>query len=582
MIIFRVIGKYRKILSAHQKLRIFQLTIMMVVGGLLEMLSVSLMLPFINAVMDPDGMMQNETVIWVCNLFQIESYRTFLVLAALVLAIAYIIKNVYLVLQTGVQYRFVYNNMFAVQARLLRSFLSRPYEYFLNVNSGEVLCIITNDTSETFTLLISVLAFFSEMIVSVALVATIFVIAPVMTIGMAIILIVMVAIILMIIRPILSKAGIALQDSSAKMNQWMMQSIQGIKELKIMHSEGFFEENFEKYGYRTARSRYQNGTLSIVPRFLIEAISLSSFFIMVAVMIYRGMELETLIPMLSAVAMAAIRLLPSANRIAQAMADIAYRESMLDKTIENLQDVVESDGSKRIKQDGNIKDLNQEIRMKDVYYQYPTGDRDILQDANMTIKKGMSVGIVGASGAGKTTAVDILIGLLAPKKGSVLVDGTEIETDMMGWISNIGYIPQSIFMLDGSIRDNVAFGVNKDDIDDGHVWEALKEAALDEYVKNLPEQLDTQIGERGIRLSGGQRQRIGIARALYFNPSVLVFDEATSALDNETEKAIMESIHKLHGRKTMIIIAHRLSTIENCDVVYRVEEKKIEVEREIV
>ena len=187
----------------------------------------------------------------------------------------------------------------------------------------------------------------------------------------------------------------------------------------------------------------------------------------------------------------------------------------------------------------------------------------------------MSVGIVGASGAGKTTAVDILLGLLTPQNGQVLVDGTDIRLDMDGWLSNIGYIPQSIFMMEGSIRENVAFGLMAEEIDDDRVWDALREAALDDFVRQLPEALDAQIGERGVRLSGGQRQRIGIARALYSNPPVLVFDEATSALDNNTETAIMDSLHHLHGVKTMVIIAHRLSTIEDCDVVFRVEDGKI-------
>lgn len=189
------------------------------------------------------------------------------------------------------------------------------------------------------------------------------------------------------------------------------------------------------------------------------------------------------------------------------------------------------------------------------------------------------MGVVGASGAGKTTAVDILLGLLKPQKGKVLIDGTDISLDMDGWLSEIGYIPQFIFMLDGDIRENVAFGVPEGEIDDDKVWEALEEAALAEFVKSLPDGLNTQIGERGLRLSGGQRQRIGIARALYSDPSILFFDEATSALDNETEAAIMDSINHLHGTKTMVIIAHRLTTIEGCDIVYRVEDGKIRRER---
>ena len=223
--------------------------------------------------------------------------------------------------------------------------------------------------------------------------------------------------------------------------------------------------------------------------------------------------------------------------------------------------------------------FNQQIELSNINYQYPTGKTDVLSDACLSIHKGESVGIVGASGSGKTTAVDVLLGLLRPQNGKVLVDGTDIQLDMDGWLKQIGYIPQSIFMLDGDIRENVVFGLPKREIDDVRVWEVLKEAAIDDFVRTLPEGLDTQLGERGVRLSGGQRQRIGIARALYSDPEVLFFDEATSALDNDTEAAIMDSINHLQGSKTMVIIAHRLSTIEGCDHIYRVENGKIEKER---
>jgi ABC-type multidrug transport system fused ATPase/permease subunit len=197
----------------------------------------------------------------------------------------------------------------------------------------------------------------------------------------------------------------------------------------------------------------------------------------------------------------------------------------------------------------------------------------------MKIPVGKSVGIVGTSGAGKTTIVDVLLGLLKPEGGHIYADGVDVMDNYKGWLKNIGYIPQTIFMVDSTIRKNVAFGCTDEDIDDNKVWQALKEASLDEFVKSLPEGLDTQIGERGIRLSGGQRQRIGIARALFEDPEVLVLDEATSALDNETEAAIMDSINKLHGRKTLIIIAHRLQTIEKCDMVYRISDGKAQIDR---
>jgi len=220
-----------------------------------------------------------------------------------------------------------------------------------------------------------------------------------------------------------------------------------------------------------------------------------------------------------------------------------------------------------------------EIVLEDITYAYPNTDKLIFDHAKVTIPIGSAVGIVGTSGSGKTTLVDVLLGLLELKSGVIKVDGVDVNTNYEGWLKNIGYIPQTIFMIDDTIRKNVAFGYADDEIDDDRVWAVLKEAQLDEYVKSLPEGLDTKIGERGIRISGGQRQRIGIARALFEDPEVLVLDEATSALDGDTESAIMDSINRLHGKKTLIIIAHRLQTIEKCDSVFRVENGNITKER---
>ena len=223
------------------------------------------------------------------------------------------------------------------------------------------------------------------------------------------------------------------------------------------------------------------------------------------------------------------------------------------------------------------------VQFKIVRKVYKTGEIEIqaLSEVNFEIERGEFCVIVGASGAGKTTVVDILLGLLEVRSGDVLADGVNVKENYRGWLKNIGYIPQMIFMLDDTIRKNVAFGIPEEEIDEKRLWEVLKEAQLDAFIKSLPEGLDTSIGERGIRLSGGQRQRIGIARALYHDPEVLILDEATSALDNDTEAAIMDSINSLHGKKTLIIIAHRLQTIEKCDIVYRVEEGKIQKEREV-
>lgn len=311
---------------------------------------------------------------------------------------------------------------------------------------------------------------------------------------------------------------------------------------------------------------------------MIEMITSCFVLTLIAILVVRGEEIESLIPALSAFVMAAVKLLPSANRIAGAINSIAFQEPSLDKLLENIKALEEMEDEEWNDQVNKL-DLKQEILLKDVTFSYPNAENCVLEHANMSVPVGMSVGIVGASGAGKTTEVDIMLGLLKPQEGQVLADGVDIQTAYHAWLSHIGYIPQMIFMLDDTIRGNVAFGMDSQEVDELAVWKALEEAQLAEFVRSLPEGLDTQIGERGIRLSEGQRQRIGIARALYTDPELLIFDEATSALDNETESAIMESINALHGKKTMVIIAHRLTTIEECDMVYRVENGGIERER---
>lgn len=594
----------------------------MLIGAVFETMSVSLIVPFMNAVMEPEKTMQKPYVQIICRIFDLHSPRTFLVILAFILAALYIVKNVFLLFENNIQYRFVYGNMFAMQRQILANFIRRPYEDFLSVNSGEIIRIISNDTSAVFNLLTQLLGMFTELVVSVALIIVTFVIAPVITILIAVLLIALMLLINYVLKPILHRAGVSNQKSAAAMNSWLMQSIQGIKELKVQRKEEYFQENYDRAGTIYVSSLRKNYVLSAVPRFMLEAISMGAFFIIVALMIYHGADLNKVVPMLSAVAMAAVRLLPSVNRISGTLAAISYSEPMLDKLIENLYTIsggenmtlsaadLQAETEGRAKEEtaapaekegapaaggetsageavsANVRParaafprLSKAITVEDIVYHYPNTEKNVLEHAEMTVIPGESVGIVGQSGAGKTTLVDIILGLLRPASGRVAIDGVDIRTDNRAWLAQIGYIPQMIFMLDGTIRENVAFGEDAEDIDDADVWAALREASMEDFVKSLPDGLDTQLGERGVRISGGQRQRIGIARALYTNPSVLIFDEATSALDNETEAAIMDSINHLHGTKTMIIIAHRLTTIEGCDHVYRVEGGKIRQER---
>ena len=584
MQVLRVLKKFNIILSNRQKLQMTKIFVLMVIGGFLETFSVSLMLPFMNIVMNPEKTMENQHVRNICRLLGIQSAQSFLVVLAITLGAVFLIKNAFLLMEYNAQYRFVYGNMIDTQKMLLNNLIHKPYEFFLKIETGEIVRIINNDTTQTFFLLTTLLQLFTELIVSGMIIITVVMIAPIITIFMAIILLLVVLAMNFILKPILRNMGKETQNGSAGMNKWLIQSIQGIKELKVLMKEDYFKDKFSKYGDKYVVSLRQYEVLSVAPRFIIEATSMCAMFAIVALLIYNGAALETVVPILTATAMAAIRLLPSVNRIISSLTNISYREPMLDKLIEHLEDISETCDTlskeqlaEKLPKQSSIQELQEGIDFSKITYFYPDSHKAVLKEANMKIKKGQSVGIIGPSGSGKTTAVDILLGLLRPEEGIVSVDGISIVEDKKGFLNQVGYIPQSAFLLDDSIRANVTFG--EENARDEDVWSALEAAALSDFVRELPDGIYTKIGERGVRLSGGQKQRIGIARALFRNPSILVFDEATSALDNETEKSIMQSINHLKGKKTMIIIAHRLTTIENCDMIFKVENGKITKEK---
>ena len=444
---------------------------------------------------------------------------------------------------------------------------------------------ITSDVNNMYGLILAVLQLFSEAIVFICLAAVILITDVWMAVTVTVLLVAALLVIMCVLKPVMRKAGEENQDYYSSLYKWIDQSVMGIKEIKIANKENYFINEYAKCGagYVNAVQRYN--LYNATPRLLIETVALGG---LVAYMMFRilgGAPVTTIMPQVGALAAAATRLIPSANRINNYLTSISYFEPFFMGVSDNLQqeirdETIEYDESAyRKKLEVEKLKIRDKIELKDIVYKYPNSDVLIFDHADMEIPIGRSVGIVGTSGAGKTTVVDILLGLLELQSGQILADGVEVRRHYHSWLKNIGYIPQTIFMIDASIRKNVAFGYADEDIDDEKVWRALKEAQLDGFVRGLPEGLDTSIGERGIRISGGQRQRIGIARALFEDPEVLVLDEATSALDNETEAAIMDSINRLHGKKTLIIIAHRLQTIEKCDMVYRVEQGKAARER---
>lgn len=581
----KILKKLDILLDNKQKRTMLLLVFFMLIGAALELLGVGLVYQAAGIITDPDILENSKTLAGVYGALHMEDMAEFTMFIMGALVAVFALKNAYLFFQNKLQFKFVYSNQFATSRRMMINFMQRPYEYYLNADTSVIQRSITSDVNNMYGLILNLLQLVSEMIVFVFLTVYCLTMDVVMTGTVAALLIVVLVVIKWILKPIMRKAGEENQDFYSGLYKWIDQSVMGIKEIKVANKESYFINEYCKCGagYVNAVQRYN--LYNATPRLLIETVAIAGMILYMMLRIANGTPVTEIMPQLTTLAVAAMRLIPSANRINNYLTSIAYFEPFFMGVTDNLQEEIRDESvnydeeAYRKKKDVEKLPVKKEILLKGITYKYPNSDVLIFDRATMQIPVGKSVGIVGTSGAGKTTAVDIMLGLLRLQSGEILADGVEVREHYESWLKNIGYIPQTIFMIDSTIRKNVAFGCADEDIDDEKVWMALKEAQLDEFVRGLPEGLDTGIGERGIRLSGGQRQRIGIARALFEDPEVLVLDEATSALDNDTEAAIMESINRLHGRKTLIIIAHRLQTIEKCDLVYRVENGAAVIER---
>ncbi len=576
----KIITRLNVLLDKKQKTQMVGIVFLMLIGGVLESLGIAMIAPVMQVVIDPEEVQKNPILSTIYNTLGLTSTIQFASIIMVALILIFVIKNVFLYFMNVVQLRFVYTNQFATSRRMMINFMQRPYEYYLNADTTVIQRNITSDVNNLYALILSCLQLISEIIVFVCLVVILLSQDAQMTLTIATLLVIVLLVIKFFIKPVMVKAGQDNQDYYSGLYKWIYESVTGIKEIKVANKENYFINGYADCGAGYVNAVQKYNLYNSTPRLLIETIAIAGMVGYMLFVMARGTNLTSLLPQLTVLAAAAARLLPSANRINNYLTSIAYFEPFLDNVSDNLQSEIHDESISynsedyRAKADVEKLPVHELIKLENITYKYPNTDKLILDNANMEIPVGKSVGIVGTSGAGKTTIVDVLLGLLDPEKGTIYADGVDVNTNYKGWLKNIGYIPQTIFMTDSTIRKNVAFGVPDSEIDDNKVWQALKEAALDEFVKELPEGLDTQIGERGIRLSGGQRQRIGIARALFEDPEVLVLDEATSALDNDTEAAIMDSINRLHGRKTLVIIAHRLQTIEKCDMIYSIGDGK--------
>lgn len=575
-----ILRKLSAILDRGQKLKIAGLMVLILIGGLMEMGSASLILPLVSAVIDEKSFASNQYVVYFMSMLNISNVRTLTYILLGAIMLAYLFKNAFLIFQTYILARFANRNRARCTTNLLWQYLHRPYEYYLYAETSQILRTIYGDMDNIFNLLLQCMNFASEAIVSLCLGLFLVILDWKMTLLVAGMLGALTIYNTKVIKKHLNIAGDGSRETQAGMYKWILQSASGIKDVKVLKREYYFTDKYSDSAEGYANNQIKYNVLTNLPRLLIETFAIVGILAYVMISMALGKDISALMTTLSAFAIAAMRLLPSVNRLNTYIANIAYFEPALNYIYDNVNTKGLSEENVLIthKSDSdkvNAMPMEREIKLSGINYAYPNTDKNIFTDSDMVIPVGKSVGVVGASGAGKSTIVDILLGLLDVQSGTITCDDMNVMDNYAGWLANIGYIPQTIYMLDDSIRHNIAFGVPDDQIDDERVWAVLKEAQMQEFVEGLPEGLDTEIGERGVRISGGQRQRLGIARALYHDPKILVFDEATSALDNDTETAIMEAIDSLHGQKTMVIIAHRLRTIEGCDMIYEVNNQKI-------
>lgn len=579
-----LLQKIAYLFDKRQRLQLVGLAVMILIGGILETLSVSMMVPVVEVIMEPDRIMKNRHVVSILKVLpiEVESGRQLIMWMLSVLIILFIVKNLYLLFQTYVQNTFVTRNRNRMISRVMREFLNRPYEEYLGADIPTVFRLTDSDIPNAFQLILVMIQMVTEIVVATSICIVLVVVSPVMSFFCMAIFLGMTLVITKVLKPRLNAIGRKNQTIQSRIAKWRIQSIYGLKDVKVLHREEFFVRNYYESGAVGANVARNYAVMNNTPRLLIETVFIAAMLAFIMIYMTRGGDISALFQQLSAFAVAAIRVMPATNRINTYLSEIAYSQPCLDYLYDNLTEsmkldvngsVTGLDGEK--KEDIAALQLTDKIVLDHISFTYPNTDKPIFTDARMEVRKGQSVGIMGPSGAGKSTIVDILLGLLHVQEGTITCDGRNIFDNYASWLGQIGYIPQSIYLIDESIRDNIAFGIDADRIDDKRIWEVLEEAQLKEFVEELPDGLETTIGDRGVRISGGQRQRLGIARALYHDPEILVFDEATSALDGDTEQAVMEAVNSFHGKKTMVIIAHRLNTIAKCDVIYKVENGKI-------
>lgn len=567
-----MVKKLRYVFDRKDKIKLVGLAILMVIGSVLELLAVAVFNPFIEVLMQTSSIEDDSFLKLFFAHIHLNGIEQYLVVLSALIAVIYLVKNIYLSFLQNVILSFSYTTRMNLATRLLTTYMNEPYTFHLSKNIAEMQRCLQSDTSQFMTLISSGLQLTVEMVTCLALAAYLFHTSHSITVVIGVLLLMCIGLFFIISKKVSSRLGRQNEHYNAKLFQWINQSLGGIKELKILQREEYFIDSYKTNYKKLIWGARVNELIAALPKYIVETVAMVGLvFAIIIKLLFGHGALETFIPQIAVFAVAAFRLLPSVGRVNAYINSIMYNKASLDMIYDDLKEI-DSEPVQEIEWQGKKEKwiFTKGVTVEHVSYHYPDSDVEVLHDISLEIPKGKTVALIGPSGAGKTTLADIILGLLPPVSGVVRMDQHNVYENLRSWREKLGYIPQSIYLSDDTIRNNVAFGIYEAQIDDNAIWKALEKAQLKEFVQGLEKGLDTYVGDRGVRLSGGQRQRIGIARALYHDPEILVLDEATSALDSSTEQAVMESIESLQGLKTMIIIAHRLTTIKNADLVYEV------------
>ena len=570
-----ILKKIHYVMTSKQKLQYIFVMLVALIGSFCELISVSAVLPFIQSVMMPDALVNEWYYKIVARYIYFDSQTKTVTVFGVLIIIVFIVKNLYLMFSSYVQSWYSTTVQRDLSIKMEKAYLNSSYLFHLGVNSSLLIRSIRQDVDGVFALFLHLFRIFAESFTVFAITVYLVTLDPVLAFSLAAILGSCMLLIFFGLKGLIKKFGKIGAEYDTKMYQYLNQAFNGIKEIMVMNRQEYFSQSFEEACTISARTMRRNGFLNSIPSYIYEIACVGGLIGIVVLRINSSEDVSEMLTKVAIVAVAAFRLFPAVGRLTNAMNSVLYNKPRLDSTYDMLK-LLEETEMYRVKHidESNYVPLafEKELVVDNINMKYPAGDENVLEHLSMTIKKGSSVAFIGPSGAGKTTLADVILGLLKPQEGHVMSDGTDIYENLPQWARIIGYVPQTVYLTDDTIRNNVAFGIYENEIDEDEVWRALEAAQLADFVKHLHDGLDTMVGERGVRLSGGQRQRIAIARALYQNPSILVLDEATSALDTETETAVMEAIDSLHGVKTMIIVAHRLTTIRNCDEIFEIKD----------